>query len=472
MGNPFPGHRISSGSSFTLFFGGLMKKNEILNLKAENLGIDMEGVCRHEGMAVFVPGLLPGEEAPVRIVKVENRFAFGKMESAPVSPSPDRRDPGCSAYPQCGGCSCRHLSYAATLEAKRRLVQDAFQRIGKISVQVPPVLGMDHPYAYRNKASLPVGGTPEQPVLGFFAPRSHRIIPAEACPNAMPPIGKIAQAFLSWMKKYRIEPYRESDHTGLVRHLVIRSNRAGAAMVTVVINGTRLPRLAELREAVEPLGAVSLTLNLNTDRTNVILSDRFQYIYGEPTLPAELCGLRFSLSPGAFFQINPFQTERLYETALSFADLTPGTSVCDVYCGAGTISLMLARHCRQVTGIEIIPDAVENARANAARNHIGNAVFHAGRAEDLLPAMVKQGFRPDVIVVDPPRKGLDLSVLDAVAQAGPSRVVYVSCNPATLARDASLFSERGFSVQKIQPVDMFPFTSHVETVVLMSRKDT
>ncbi len=445
-----------------------MRKNDILQLTAENLGAEMEGVCRHEGMAVFVPGLLPGEETSVRIVKTEKRYAFGRMEAPPAVPSADRRASDCPSYPRCGGCTCRHIKYEASLEAKRRHVEDCFLRIGKIPLEVPPVLGMESPFAYRNKTSLPIGGTAADPVPGFFSPRSHTIIPAVSCPNAMEPVGAIAAAFRDWMKKYGIEPYHEETHSGLVRHLVVRVNREHRAMVTAVINGRSLPRLSELRQALEPLGAVSLYLNHNTDRTNVIFSDHFQLIYGEPTLSDTLCGLRFELSPASFFQVNPFQTERLYQTAVDFAELTPGDTLCDVYCGAGTITLTMAPHCKKATGIEIVPAAIENARENALRNGISNADFHVGKAEELLPQMVRDGLRPDVIVVDPPRKGLDPAVIEAMAEAGPSRLVYVSCNAATQARDAALLKEKGYEIRKIQPVDMFPFTSHVETVCLLS----
>ena len=446
-----------------------MQKNELLSLRAENLGADLEGVCRYEGMAVFVPGLLPGEEGSVRIVKTEKRYAFGKLEAAPAVPSPDRREPDCGVYPRCGGCTGRHMSYEATLEAKRLHVQDCFLRIAHLSVEVPPVLGMDHPFAYRNKTALPAGGTREEPLLGFFAPRSHRLIPAVHCPNAMNPTSAIAESILAWMKKYRIAPYDEASRRGLLRHAVIRVNRKHEAMVTLVVNEKNIPHKEELISDLSALNAVSLYCNFNTSPTNVIFGDRFQLIYGRETLQDTLCGLQFELSPASFFQINPFQTERLYETAREFASLRPEDTLCDVYCGAGTISLMMAGSCGRVFGIEIVPDAVRNARENALRNGISNAVFMEGKAEELLPKQVREGLRPDVIVVDPPRKGLEPAVIDAIAQAGPERLVYVSCNPATQARDAALLAERGYEIRRIQPVDMFPFTSHVETVCLLSK---
>ena len=441
-----------------------MRKNEMLTLRADSLGADMEGVCRADGMAVFVPGLLPGEEAPVRIVKAEKRFAFGRLEGAPVVPSPARQAPGCAAYPQCGGCTARHMTYETTLDAKRQHVQDCFERIGHLQVEVPPVLGMESPEHYRNKTALPAGGTAREPMLGFFAPRSHRLIPAVRCPNAMKPTAEIAETLLGWMKEFRVQPYDEAEGRGQLRHAVIRVNREAQAMVTLVSRTPELPKPELLYERLAPLGVVSLFLNENPRRTNVIFGDSFRLAAGRETLSDTLCGLRFELSPASFFQVNPAQTEVLYAVALDFASLSPADTLCDVYCGAGTISLMMARHCGQVTGIEIVPAAVRNAKENARRNGIQNASFYEGKAEALLPEMVREGLRPNVIVVDPPRKGLEPAVIDAIAQAGPDRLVYVSCNPATQARDAALLRDRGYLIQRVQPVDVFPYTSHVETV--------
>ena len=446
-----------------------MKKNECFPMTAERLGADLEGICIHEGMPVFVPGLLPGESAEIKIVKAEKRYAFGRMESGPAPASPDRRDPGCASYPRCGGCTGRHMSYEATLAAKRQQVEDCFRHIAGIETEVLPILGMDSPCGYRNKTSLPAGGTAEHPVLGFYAPRSHAVIPAETCPNAMPPANDLATTFLGWMKTFRVEPYHEETRRGLIRHLVIRVNRKGESMVTVVANGGSLPHQQELVDALVPLGTVSLWLNENRAVTNVILSEQFQHIYGRKTFTGRLFNLEFELSPASFFQVNPVQTEKLYQTAVDFAELKPTDLLCDVYCGAGTITLTMARYCREAIGIEIVEPAVENAKRNAVLNGISNVSFRAGKAEELLPDMVSGGLRPDVICVDPPRKGLDPAVIRAMAQAAPERIVYVSCNPATLARDAALLQNEGYGVRKVQPVDMFCWTSGVETVVLLSQ---
>ena len=449
-----------------------MQRNDLMTLTADALGADMEGVCRADGMAVFVPGLLPGETAPVRIVKVEKRYAFGRLAGAIKRPSPDRRAPDCPAYPRCGGCTCRHMSYAATLEAKRRHVADCLQRIGRLTVDVPPVIGMEDPTAYRNKTALPVGGTADAPCVGFYAPRSHALVPVNACPNAAPPADAIAAALLAWMRSRRVPPYQEECHTGLIRHLVTRVNRAGEAMATVVVNASRLPDEDGLADALTAAGATSVILNENTARTNVILGPRFRTLRGPDTLTDVLCGLTFDLSPASFFQVNPRQTERLYETARAFAALSPSDVLCDVYCGAGTITLSLARDCRQAVGIEVVPQAIENARRNAERNGITNASFHQGAAESVLPSLVASGLRPDVVVVDPPRKGLDPAVIAAIAAAGPRRVVYVSCNVATQARDAALLVQAGYTPTRVQPVDMFCWTSGVETVMMLSKLST
>ena len=446
-----------------------MKKNDLLTLTADSLGVELEGVCRADGMAVFVPGMLPGETAKVRIVKVQARFAFGRMEGKPLTASPARRASDCAAYPRCGGCMGRHMTYETTLEAKRKQVQDCFRRIGHMDVEVPPVLGMANPSQYRNKTALPVGGTVDAPVAGFFAPRSHEIIPVAQCPNAMPPADEICRRVLGWMKRFSVAPYVEATHTGLMRHIVVRVNRKGEAMAVLVVNGEKLPHEAELAASLKAAGAVSVILNENRERTNVIMGRRFHTLYGSDTLTDTLCGLQFEISPAAFFQVNPAQTEVLYQTALDFAELTGEERLCDVYCGAGTITLMMARHCREAMGIEIVPQAIENAKENAVRNGIANAEFHCGAAETLLPKFVAEGLRPDVIVIDPPRKGVEPAVIDAIAHAAPKRVVYVSCNVATQARDAALFLEKGYRVTKVQSVDLFCWTSGVENVVQMEK---
>ena len=446
-----------------------MIKNDIFQMTCTSLGSNMEGICHQDGMVVFVPGMLPGETSPVRIVKTQANYAFGILDGAPTSPSDTRITPDCASYPKCGGCSARHMSYETTLIYKQKQVQNCFHSIGHIDLEVPPVLGMESPYHYRNKSAFPIGGTKDEPVLGFFAPRSHRIIPVTSCVNAMTPTDDICAAFLSWMKAHRISSYNEEMHTGLLRHLIIRVNRQHESMVTVVARKSNVPFLKDLAQRLQPLGVKTLVLNVNAAPTNVILGQEYLPVYGDGFLHDEILGLNFELSPASFFQVNVAQTEKLYSLAVQFADLTSEKTAYDVYCGTGTISLLLAQHCRQVIGIEVVPQAVENARKNAEANHIFNADFHTGTAESLLPQLIHQTARADVIVVDPPRKGLDPSVIQTICSVSPPKVVYVSCNPATLARDAAMFLEQGYHIDRIQPVDMFCWTSDVETVLLMSQ---
>ena len=450
----------------------MLRKNDVFEMTCESFGQDAQGVCRHEGMAVFVPGLLPGERALVRIVKPEKRYAFGRIDRL-LTESPDRREPFCPIYRRCGGCSCQHMRYETTLEFKRDQVQELLRRVGGLSIDVPPVIGMDAPYAYRNKGAYPVAMVRGEPACGFFAPRSHDLVPlpVQGCRIQREDSRDAVAAVLRWMKASGAAPYDETTGRGLVRHVMTRSTQAGGLMVVLVATGTKLPRqdalVLSVREAVP--GLVSLCLSVNSRRTNVILGTELHTLWGSPVMEDELCGLTFSVSPLSFFQVNPVQTEKLYGLALDFAQLTGAETVVDAYCGAGTISLLLARRARRVIGIEIVPEAIENARANAARNGIANADFHVGATEELLPRMVESGLRPDVIVVDPPRKGCEEAVLEAIAQAAPRRVVYVSCGAPTLARDAKYLCEHGYRAERVQCVDMFCWTGAVETVMLLSK---
>jgi len=446
-----------------------MKKNDVIQLACQSLGSAMEGVGRSDGMAVFVPGLLPGETGEVQIVKVQSRFAYGKLLRLTSLPSPCRRVNDCPVYPRCGGCAARHMTYEASLEGKRAHVASCFERIAKLPINVPPVIGMEHPFAYRNKIALPVGGTTSDPSIGFYAPRSHQLIHAPHCLNAMAPANDIAHSLLEWIKAHRISPYQEENHQGLIRHLVVRVNRHRQAMVTLVINGDTLPHAASLISALSPLGVISLYISINQDRTNAIFGSAFRKLYGADTLSDTLCGLEFELSPSAFFQVNPEQTERLYHIVRQFAALKPEDEAVDLYCGAGTITLMLARDCARITGIEVVPEAIENAKGNALRNGICNAEFFASAAETLLPQLAAQGIHPRVMVADPPRKGMDPAVGHAIAQAAPERLVYVSCDVATQARDAALLHTLGYVPRQIQPVDMFCWTGGVENVVLFTK---
>lgn len=453
----------------------MLRRNDVFEMTCEGFGQDAQGVCRHEGMAVFVPGLLPGERAKVRIVKPEKRYAFGRVEAL-LSASPNRQEPFCPIYRRCGGCSCQHMTYDTSLRFKQDQVQQLLARVGGLDAAVPPVLGMELPFAYRNKGAYPVGEINGEPVCGFFAPRSHDLIPLPACGCRIQGEDSHAatQAVLAWMKQTSARAYDETTGKGLVRHIMTRSTTSGGLMVVLVATRRDIPGrellIRLLREAVPDL--LSLCLCVNGRRTNVILSDEIHVLWGEPVMEDTLCGLRFSVSPLSFFQVNPVQTERLYALALGYAQLTGAETVVDAYCGAGTISLMLAQKARRVIGIEIVEPAIENARENAARNGISNAEFIVGATEDVLPRLVESGLRPDVIVVDPPRKGCEEAVLRAILAARPRRVVYVSCGAPTLARDAKILCEGGYRAEAVRCVDMFCWTGAVETVMCFSKGTT
>ena len=451
----------------------MLAKNQCFEMTCDAFGQDAQGVCRHEGMAVFVPGLLPGERALVRIVKPEKRYAFGRVEKL-LEKSPSRAEPFCPIYKRCGGCVCQHMTYEASLAFKRQQVQDLLRRVGGLSIEVPPVWGMAHPFGYRNKGAYPVAQTDGAPACGFFAPRSHDLVPLpeNGCAIQGEDSAKATQAVLNWMRENSVPAHDEQTGRGLVRHIMTRSTTSGELMVVVVVTRADIPkasRLIELLRAAVP-GLCSVCLSVNSRRTNVILGTDIRVLWGKAAMEDTLCGLRFSVSPLSFFQVNPQQTERLYGLALEYAGLTGAETVVDAYCGAGTISLLLAQKAKKVIGIEIVPEAIQNANENAARNGIANAEFHVGATEELLPKLVENGLRPDVIVLDPPRKGCDPAVLQAIIAAAPKRVVYVSCGAPTLARDAKLLAEGGYAAESVQCVDMFCWTGAVETVMVMSQQ--
>ena len=446
----------------------MLRRNDIFDMTCESFGQDAQGVCRHEGMAVFVPGLLPGESARVRIVKPEKRYAFGRVEAL-LSESSDRAAPFCPIYKRCGGCSCQHMTYETSLRFKQDQVQQLLARVGGLDITVPPVIGMDKPFAYRNKGAYPVGEIHGRPVCGFFAPRSHDLIPLPegGCPIQRADSHAATQAALAWMRETGARAYDEATGKGLVRHVMTRATTDGGLMAVLVVTGRDIPRadrlIARMREAVP--GLLSLCLSINARRTNVILGEEIHTLWGAPVVQDTLHGLRFAVSPLSFFQVNPEQTEKLYRLALECAQLTGEETVVDAYCGAGTISLMLARHAGRVVGIEIVAPAVQDAEENARRNGIANATFIAGATEEVLPRLVADGLRPDVIVLDPPRKGCEEAVLRAILAARPDRVVYVSCGAPTLARDAKILCEGGYRAEAVQCVDMFCWTGAVETVM-------
>ena len=451
----------------------MLVRNAIFEMTCENFGQDAQGVCRHDGIAVFVPGMLPGERAMVRIVKPEKRYAFGRIEQL-LEASPDRAEPFCPAYKRCGGCSCQHMTYDTSLRFKQSQVQELLKRVGGLDITVPPLLGMDVPFAYRNKGAYPVAEIKGEPACGFFAPRSHDLIPLpkQGCRIQGEDSRDATQAVLTWMKRTSSRAYDEVSGKGLVRHIMTRCTTDGKLMVVLVVTHAQIPNapllIDLLRKAVP--GLVSVCLSINNKRTNVILGTDIRVLWGEGVMEDTIHGLRFEVSPLSFFQVNPVQTEKLYGLALDYAQLTGEETVVDAYCGAGTISLMLAKKAKRVIGIEIVPEAIENAKKNAVRNGMDNAEFLVGATEELLPKLVENGLRPDVIVVDPPRKGCEPQVLEAIVKAQPERVVYVSCGAPTLARDAKLLTDGGYKAEQVQCVDMFCWTGAVETVMLFTKQ--
>ena len=449
----------------------MLRKNQELTVLVESVDGQMQGVAHADGQTLFIPGALRGETVRAAVTKCEKRFAFARIVSVEEK-SPYRTEPPCPIAKQCGGCAALHMQYEETLRVKRDAVRQALLRIGGVDMDVPLPLPQDPPAAYRNKTALPVAMADGEPKCGFYAPRSHRLVPVERCLIAMPEGSLAANAVCGWMKRFSVPAWDETEKRGLIRHVVTRTSRSGQVMVTLAASGPDIPHREELiaclKEALP--GLVSVCLSVNPRGDNVILGGTYQVLWGAPRLRDSLCGLYFDLSPLSFFQVNPEQTEKLYRTVLSFAGPQPDQTAVDLYCGAGTISLLLARHVKTVIGIEIVPDAVRDARENAKTNGITNAAFHAAAAEKLLPRLVEGGIRPDVLVMDPPRKGAEPAVLCAIAQANVPRVVYVSCDPATLARDLRVLTSAGYSPEHVQPVDMFPWTKHVETVVLLTKK--
>lgn len=437
-----------------------------------SLGQDAQGVCRLDGIVVFVPNLLPGEKALVRIVKPERNYAYGRVEKR-LNDAPERQTPFCPVSKRCGGCTCQHMTYSASLEYKRQQAEELLKRIARIDYSVPPVLGMDNPYQYRNKGVYPFGLVNGSPVCGFFAPRSHDLIPLPdgGCLIQDADSYKAITVVLDWARKYSIQIYDEERHSGLLRHLMTRRTTDGTLMVVVVATKPSLPAQAALVSSLcSALPALkSIALSVSSSPGNTVLGQDIRILYGHSELQDHLMGLQFAVSPLSFFQVNPVQTQKLYQLALDYAHLTGSETVIDAYCGTGTISLLLARAARKVIGIEIVDPAVENAWNNARDNHISNVEFIAGATEVILPKLVADGLKPDVIVLDPPRKGCDTAVLDSIIAASPERIVYVSCSVPTLARDLQHLTKSGYLMTAIQCVDMFCWTSSIETVVQLSK---
>lgn len=452
-----------------------LAKNDQMDLTITAYSSDGAGIGRHEGMAVFVPGTAAGDIARVHIIKVQKNYAVGKLMELHTA-SPARIEPDCGSFFRCGGCVFRHLTYEEECRIKYQRVADALRRIAGVELTPDPILASDRVDGYRNKAQIPVGKAADgSTVMGFYAPHSHRIVPSQGCRLQPPEFDAAAKVFLQWMERYSIEPYDEQTGAGLVRHLYLRlAPSTGQIMVCIVTTGGSLPHADELTsELVSGLpGLCSVIQNSNPGRTNLILGRQCRVLWGEDAIEDILCGLRFRISPLSFYQVNSPQAERLYRMAAELAGLGSEDILLDLYCGTGTIGLTMASRVARVIGVEEVPEAVEDAKRNAALNGIDNAEFLCMDASLASSKLADEGLRPSVVLLDPPRKGCSPEVIRVVARSMcPERIVYVSCDPATLARDVKLFAELGYELQRAVPVDLFPRTAHVETVTLLARED-
>lgn len=450
-----------------------LRPGQIVTVGIHGLGHSGEGVGRYEGLTLFVPGGAPGDRLEARVTEVKKNYAKAVLHRV-VEPSPHRVAPACPVVGECGGCQLQHIAYPAQLDLKRQQVIDAVERLGKLTgVTVHPTLGMDEPWQYRNKAQFPFGYRSGKVVAGFFAPGTHRIVDIEQCDIQHPLGNQIMAEVKELAHRFGVPIYDERTHRGVIRHVLARVGRGtGECMAVIVTNGPTLPRGKQIAEELMRRipSLVSVVQNVNAEQTNVILGRKNHLLAGRDYITDYIGDLEFAISPLSFFQVNPAQTEVLYGKALEYAGLTGQETVLDVYCGIGTISLFLARQAGEVIGIEWVPPAIEDARENAERNGISNARFICGDAAQEMPRLADEGVRADVIVVDPPRKGCDEPVLRAMAEMGPRRIVYVSCNPASLARDLAILGELGYRTVEVQPVDMFPHTAHVECVARLVRE--
>ncbi len=445
-----------------------LAKNQEHTVTIEGYGEGGMGVARIDGRVVFVHGALRGEKCRVLILKTLKSVAFAKVLEV-IEPSSERITPDCPYFPRCGGCTYRHIRYEEELRLKKQRVQDNLSRIGGSDVTVEEILGAQDTLRYRNKAQYPVS---KDGAVGFYRARTHEVIECEHCLLVRPEADAAAEALREYMQSCRVAGYDEKTGRGLIRHLYVRSNAAGESLICVLVNGDKLPKedrlVTLLRDACPK--CTGIVLGTNTKKGNVILGDRYRTLWGSDRLEDTLCGKTFRLSVPSFYQVNRAQAERLYAKAIEFAGLTGQETVLDLYCGAGTITLALLDHAKKVLGAEIVPEAIDDARENAARNGVKNAEFFCGDASDVAKKLARENLRPDVITVDPPRKGLAADVVESIAEMQPGRVVYVSCDSATMARDVKRFADFGYAAKRACAVDMFPRADHVETVVLLSHK--
>ena len=467
-----------------------MTKNQIVTITIEDVGNDGEGIGKYEGYTLFVKGALPGDVATVKVLKAKKTYGYAKVEEV-ITPSPDRVEPKCPVAGRCGGCQLQHLSYERQLAYKADKVKNCLLRIGgideeRLNAVTEPIIGMEEPFYYRNKAQYPVGVNKDgSPVMGFYAGHSHNIIDCTDCAIQEPVNAVILPVIKQFMQEKNITAYNEESGKGLLRHVLTRVGfHTKEVMVCLIINGRKFPGIEELAfrvaKAVEDKAACkgasytlkSFCLNVNTEKTNVILGQEILPVYGDNYITDYIGNVKYRISPLSFYQVNPKQTVKLYEKALEYAQLTGNEVVWDLYCGIGTISLFLAQKAKRVYGVEIVPQAIEDAKINSKINKLNNAEFYVGAAEDVMPAKYKESagtMKADVICVDPPRKGCEESLLDTVVAMEPKRIVYVSCDPATLARDVKYLEEKCYKLERVCPVDQFGHTGHVETVCLLSK---
>ena len=450
------------------------RKNDLVTLEIEDCGIDGEGIGKADGFTVFVKDAVIGDTVTAKIIKAKKNYGYGRLMEV-LKPSPYRVEPKCEFARQCGGCQLQALSYDQQLVFKTNKVKGHLERIGGFTdIPMEPIIGMDELFHYRNKAQFPVGRNKEGKIVtGFYAGRTHNIIENRDCALGVAENKEVLDRVIAHMEKYRIEPYNEATGKGLVRHVLIRYGYfTKEVMVCLILNGNKLPKEEQLVKSLcEIPGMTSITINVNKKRSNVILGEEICLLWGQEYITDRIGDISYQISPLSFYQVNPMQTQKLYAKALEYADLHGQETVWDLYCGIGTISLFLAQKAKFVRGVEIVPAAIENAKENAKLNGLENTEFFVGKAEEVLPREYKKnGVYADVIVVDPPRKGCDETLLETMVEMNPERIVYVSCDSATLARDLKYLCERGYELRKVCPVDQFGMTVHVETVVLLSHK--
>ena len=460
----------------------MFSKNDEVDILIEDISNEGEGIGHVNGYALFVKDTLPGDYVHAKIIKVKKSYGFARLMDI-IKPSEDRTEAVCENAVRCGGCQLQHYRYDRQLDYKQNKVKNALVRMGGFAADfidsvMEPVIGMDNPYNYRNKAQFPVGKDKEgNTVIGFYAGRTHSIIDSRYCYIQSEVSNKVVSIIRSWIERYGISPYEETKHSGLIRHILVRNGfKTGEVMVCLVVTSKKVPALDKLVELLGDIdGLVSVCLNINKDKTNKILGDKIINVYGRDYIEDYIGDVKYRISPLSFYQVNPVQTEKLYSTALDFAGLTGNETVWDLYCGIGTISLFLAKSAKSVLGVEIVPQAISDAKVNAQINNIDNALFTCGAAEDVEDFLTENELQhiygnPDVIVVDPPRKGCDSKLLDTIISHSPERIVYVSCDPATLARDLKILCEDVYEIKRVRACDMFGMSGHVETVVLLSHK--